>query len=87
MVVECSPFSQYCSGFLTIGIKVKHVRKREGNEVFKPTFVGKAGKRNAGTARLSQPLEWTCAVVKGSESRGRMHGMSSLGPIIAEIPD
>ena len=27
-----------------MGIKVKHVRKREGNEVFKPTFVGKAGK-------------------------------------------
>ena len=38
-----STFSQYCSGLLSTDIEDEHVCKREGNVVFKPTFVGKAG--------------------------------------------
>ena len=56
MIVKGLPFSQCCTGFLSMGIKVEQVRKREGNEVFKPTFVGKAGKETLARRDCLSPL-------------------------------
>ena len=66
MVVKL-PFSQYCSGCFSTGIKDEHVCKKEGIKVFKPTFVGKAGSETLARRDCLSP--WSGTMPWSKEAR------------------